>query len=339
MVKREFPPDDEHIPPESESHELPTRRIERQEAEDLAASLDETRLAATAAGDQPPADSEATTQAVELPPELDTLFRRGPVAEAGPAAPDIPAPRWPYSANLEETAVNPSSQPGKVEPPPVPVPPPPPLYGGLDYRPPAEEQTPPPHRRRRTARERRDSGLYLPWWSLLILLAAVALVATVVILALSALGGQFAPGGETPVVIVITSTPTPRPTRTPGPPTPTRPPATSTLPSALLPTGGTEESAPGEGLASTSVITPPPATPELRVGVQVEVVDVGTAGLNVREGAGTGFRRLLVAREGSRFEVIGGPEESDGFTWWQIRSVDDPTDEGWAVADFLSVVP
>ena len=80
--------------------------------------------------------------------------------------------------------------------------PPPPLYGGFS------DPQGRSRRRRKTARERRDSGLYLPWWTLLILLGGVALIATLGILGLSALGGQFAPGGETPVVIVITSTPT-----------------------------------------------------------------------------------------------------------------------------------
>ena len=64
---------------------------------------------------------------------------------------------------------------------------------------------------------------------------------------------------------------------------------------------------------------------------------MGTAGLNVRDGAGTTFPVILIAAEGSRFEVVGGPEEANDFTWWQIRSVDDPTITGWGVADFLRV--
>ncbi len=377
MASRELPPEDEHIPPGIEDHEKPTPQVDRPTVDDRATLPDQTRQSATAPTSLPDEPAEAATQAVELPPELDALFRRrtadadSQAADAPPAPPeagpevsfphwadtgaleatevapvaggrlsasDVPSPRWPYAANLEETAVHPARQ-RDDDLPPVSVPPPPPLYGGLDYRSSTNGPTPPSRKRRRTARERRDSGLYLPWWSLLILVAGVALVATVVILALTSLGGQFAPGGETPVVIVITATATPTPTRTPGPPTPTRPPLTPTVPSAILATSGTGEPEIEGTLAGTSAITPPPATPAIRVGAQVEVVDVGAAGLNVREGAGTGFRVLLIAREGSRFEITGGPEESGDFTWWQIRSLDDPTKEGWAVADFLNVLP
>ncbi|NPV68730.1 MAG: SH3 domain-containing protein [Anaerolineae bacterium] len=370
-MARELPPNDDIIPPGSEKDTDPTRRMSRPDADDQMPLSDATRLSPAAPDSLPdePAeagDPEAATQAVELPPELNALFQRRnaanrSVAEETPlpgwpdssntestevnpslaagSEPEPPYPsRWPYAANLQETAVNPAVQRGD-ELPPVSVPPPPPLYGGLDYRPPVAEPTPPPRKRRRTARERRDSGLYLPWWSLLVLLAGVALVATLAILALVSLGGQFAPGGETPVVIVITATPTATPTRTPGPPTPTRPSVTATVPLAFQATRSTGEAEPDTTLAATSAITPPPATPALRVGAQVEVVEVGAAGLNVREGAGTGFRVLLIAREGSRFEVTGGPEESGDFTWWQIRSLDDPTKEGWAVAEFLRVVP
>lgn len=369
-MARELPPNDDIIPPGNEKDTDSTRRMNRPDADDQTVPSEPTRLSPAAPDSLPdePAEageSAAATQAVELPPELNALFQRRSAADRSAAdetsfpgwpgtsdaeatevnpslaagsglGPPYPS-RWPYSANLQETAVNPSVQRGD-ELPPVSVPPPPPLYGGLDYRPPAAEPTP-PRKRRRTARERRDSGLYLPWWSLLVLLAGVALVATLVILALISLGGQFAPGGETPVVIVITPTPTATPTRTPGPPTPTRPPVTATLPLALQATRSTGEAEADTTLAATSAITPPPPTPAVRVGAQVEVVEVGAAGLNVREGAGTGFRVLLIAREGSRFEVTGGPEESGNFTWWQIRSLDDPTKEGWAVAEFLRVVP
>ncbi len=206
-------------------------------------------------------------------------------------------------------------------PPPVPPASPSPIYGGYSDRPHVRQ-------RRRSARQRRDSGLYLPWWSLLIMLAVVAFFAALLVLGANLLGGQFTPGGETPVVIVITATPTPRPTDTPLPsPSPFRPLATATP----ITFGGNVET-------PADAATPPGASPDLRVGVTVEVVEVGLAGLNVRQGAGTSFARLFIAPEGTQFVVIGGPQEADGFTWWQVRGVEDSTRQGWVVQDFLAAV-
>ena len=87
-----------------------------------------------------------------------------------------------------------------------------------------------------------------------------------------------------------------------------------------------------------SEATLPPEAYELRIGATVEIIDVGTAGLNVREGAGTNFRVLFIAPEGSRFEVVAGPEAVGDLTWWQLQGVDNPDQTGWAVQEYLSVV-
>ncbi len=205
----------------------------------------------------------------------------------------------------------------------VPPAPPPPVYGGYDDR---------PRRRRRgkTARERRDSGLYLPWWSLLILLAVVAFFAALLFMGLNLLGGQFTPGGETPVVIVITSTSTPRPTATPFVPSPT--PVVTATPTAII-------GAVGSPAPDTAAVPPPGVSDDLSIGAVVTVTDVGQAGLNIRQGPGTGFPVLFIAAEGSQFEIIGGPEEGGGFIWWQVRDPQDVTQQaGWAVQDFLVAV-
>lgn len=48
--------------------------------------------------------------------------------------------------------------------------------------------------------------------------------------------------------------------------------------------------------------------------------------LNIRAGAGTRFRVIARMESGAIFEVIGGPECSDGYTWYQVRHEDM---EGW----------
>lgn len=335
----QFPPGDDRLPPVSDDlHDMPTREIARLDADELEDLLAETRLSPTIPPDLPLEDT----------PPADDFFPQEPSALDDPGATVVNAA---LNSDADETQL--SSLIGRDPTPPtrtsaVPptrsysetpvVPPPPeqpPVYGSLnDYpRPtPAASAGPPPPRDRRkrgrTARERRDSGLYFPWWTLLLLLAGVALVAALIFVGLGALGGQFSPGGETPVVIVVTSTPTRRPTRPPVTPTPRLPTATAT--SALA-------TAAVVGETAESVITPDPVQFEVRIGAEIEIFDVGTAGLNVRQGAGTEFPVVLIAAEGTRFEVIGGPEDAAGFTWWQLRNVDDPTIEGWGVAEFLRV--
>ena len=43
---------------------------------------------------------------------------------------------------------------------------------------------------------------------------------------------------------------------------------------------------------------------------------------------------LFRAPKGTQFDIIGGPQEADGFTWWQVN---DPLFQvqGWAVANYL----
>lgn len=76
----------------------------------------------------------------------------------------------------------------------------------------------------------------------------------------------------------------------------------------------------------------------LAVGVQAAVVNVGSDELNVRNIPSINNSEVLFrARAGTLFNVIGGPQEADGFSWWQLH---DPQFEviGWAVANYLQTV-
>jgi len=53
----------------------------------------------------------------------------------------------------------------------------------------------------------------------------------------------------------------------------------------------------------------------------------------MRSGAGTGHPIVKMLAEDKVVEVIGGPQEATGFTWWQIR--DEVGTSGWAADDFL----
>ncbi len=76
----------------------------------------------------------------------------------------------------------------------------------------------------------------------------------------------------------------------------------------------------------------------LAVGAQAFVYNVGNDELNVRNIPSINNSEVLFrAAAGTVFNVIGGPQEADGFSWWQLR---DPRFEviGWAVANYLQTV-
>jgi len=87
----------------------------------------------------------------------------------------------------------------------------------------------------------------------------------------------------------------------------------------------------------TVIITDTPVP--LSVGVTAAVFGVGGDKLNIRNRPSlNGSQVLFREEEGKRFEIIGGPQTADGFTWWQLR---DPQFQvqGWAVANYLRTAP
>ena len=129
-----------------------------------------------------------------------------------------------------------------------------------------------------------------------------------------------------PTVMIIRTQPTQAPTA-PG----TLPPQEPTATRPILPL-------PSFTPTAGSVMTPPAdATIEvagLKIGAKPKVVGTGGLGLNMRSDAGTGHARVKTLREGSVVEVIAGPKDADGFTWWQVR--DQTGVAGWVAAKFLS---
>lgn len=56
-------------------------------------------------------------------------------------------------------------------------------------------------------------------------------------------------------------------------------------------------------------------------------------GLNLRASATTNSDVVTTLAAGQTLTIIGGPQDADGYTWWQIQ-LDDGT-QGWVAADFL----
>lgn len=92
-----------------------------------------------------------------------------------------------------------------------------------------------------------------------------------------------------------------------------------------------------EGPAIPTVIITNTPIP-LRVGAQAEVYGVGIDKLNIRNRPSlTDSQVLFRENAGKRFDVIGGPHQADGYTWWQVRDPQFQV-EGWAVANYLRTI-
>ncbi|MBN2045818.1 MAG: hypothetical protein JW757_12410 [Anaerolineales bacterium] len=99
--------------------------------------------------------------------------------------------------------------------------------------------------------------------------------------------------------------PTPPPTRVPT--------ATSNLPSAPLP-----------GI--------------IGIGSSVQISGTDGSGLNIRGQAGLGSSVRFVALDSEVFKIGDGPVEADGITWWFLVTPLDEERNGWAAANYLSLV-
>ncbi|MCS7088940.1 MAG: SH3 domain-containing protein [Thermoflexales bacterium] len=84
--------------------------------------------------------------------------------------------------------------------------------------------------------------------------------------------------------------------------------------------------------------TPAPSPTQFGVGARVVIVNTGGGGLNFRRKPGLSGELIRRLPEGTTYEIVGGPEQVDGFIWWQLR---DPTDGtiGWGVQNYMQLVP
>lgn len=92
--------------------------------------------------------------------------------------------------------------------------------------------------------------------------------------------------------------------------------------------------------SSTQPSSAEPATPapsqaniSLQIGDTVRVVNTSGQGLRVRDIPSREGKILIKFAEGSSVEIIEGPKQADGYTWWKVRG---KAGEGWCAADFLA---
>jgi hypothetical protein len=73
------------------------------------------------------------------------------------------------------------------------------------------------------------------------------------------------------------------------------------------------------------------------VGMVVQVEGTEDKGLRIRVCPGIECKIHLITEEGTVFEIIDGPEISDGLIWWNVISLEDDSIYGWAVQDYLTI--
>jgi hypothetical protein len=162
----------------------------------------------------------------------------------------------------------------------------------------------------RTPRTRRQLPVLNTWVIFgALIIACVLSTSTLILLWLSRLSG--APKSQSTAILQII--PAVTLTATGGP-------------SAAATTPGSEQNPP----------TPPPGV--ISAGAYVQVIGTGGDGLRMRDQPGLNSAIRLVASEAEVFKVDEGPVEADGYTWFRLVGPFDETRQGWAVANFLSVV-
>ena len=95
-------------------------------------------------------------------------------------------------------------------------------------------------------------------------------------------------------------------------------------------------------------LTPVPPTPAaspttlpgaFALGVYVQISGTEGQGLRLRAQPGLNNPPLFLGYDSEAFLVTDGPQQADGHTWWYLTAPYDQTRSGWAVQDYLSVIP
>lgn len=89
--------------------------------------------------------------------------------------------------------------------------------------------------------------------------------------------------------------------------------------------------------AIPSTPTPPPDA--FGIGVYVQITGTGGDGLRLRAGPGLSEAQLFLGYDSEVYQIVDGPFQADGYTWWKLTAPYDATRTGWAVQDYLTVIP
>jgi len=85
--------------------------------------------------------------------------------------------------------------------------------------------------------------------------------------------------------------------------------------------------------------TTPPLPGAFAIGVYVQISGTGGQGLHLRAQPGLGNAPLFLGYDAEVYLITDGPVQADGYTWWHLTAPYDQLRSGWAVEDYLSVIP
>ena len=76
----------------------------------------------------------------------------------------------------------------------------------------------------------------------------------------------------------------------------------------------------------------------IQIGSSVQITGTEGAGLKIRNDFGMNSVQKFIALESEIYEVVDGPEQTDGYIWWKLSSAYDTERNGWAVSDYLTPI-
>lgn len=85
--------------------------------------------------------------------------------------------------------------------------------------------------------------------------------------------------------------------------------------------------------------TPTPKPGEITINSVVQVNGTEGTGLRFRQNPSLGSTELFMGFDTEAFDVLDGPRQADGYTWYFLAAVNDANRKGWAVSQFLKVIP
>ena len=62
-------------------------------------------------------------------------------------------------------------------------------------------------------------------------------------------------------------------------------------------------------------------------------------GLHLRAQPGLDNAPQFLGYDAEVYQITGGPQQADGYTWWYLTAPYDQARSGWAVQDYLTVIP
>ncbi|MCO6449680.1 MAG: hypothetical protein J5I90_02715, partial [Caldilineales bacterium] len=125
----------------------------------------------------------------------------------------------------------------------------------------------------------------------------------------------------------------PNPTTAPTTAPEALPETQATITPIVVPAPSTGESPLPEPTASVPIVTPDLPATGFQNGMRVVVAGTEGEGARFRSGPGTEYITVVILKDGDQLVVVGGPEQSDGFTWWRLQAQDGKI--GWTIEDVL----